>query len=181
MSVSNDQRREDRRRALCLILEQLGDRYFLEYGVEPTDPGFNDVLKTTWRELLDDNLIDDRLSSMGRPVFRLTSYGWLRALILSGEIDSVEMRERCVRLARALKSVVKGRSSHYDEFVSVDTLAAKASLPEGWVFNAIESRLLGVVFPDDRWDAHMDPKGRNTVRVSPTLGLNHLTDEGGSN
>jgi len=80
-------------------------------------------------------------------------------------------------LARALKAVVKGRASHYDEFADVDKIALTAKLPPGWVFNAIKCRLLGVVFPDDRWDAEIDSKDRSTIRVSPTFGLNHLFDE----
>jgi hypothetical protein len=177
MSVSDVERRQDKHRTLCLIREQLGDRYVWQYGVEPTDPGFTDVLPTTWRELLDDGLIDDKLSSMNRSVFRLTTYGWLRALTLSNEVDSPESRERCTRLARALKAVVKGRSSHYDAFISIAALASNAELPEGWVGNAIKAGLLGVVFPKDRWDAQIDQKTRNLVRVSPTLGLNYLVGE----
>lgn len=65
----------------------------------------------------------------------------------------------------------------YDEFADVEAIAATAGLPAGWVFNAVKSRLLGVVFPDDRWDAEIDSKDRSTVRVSPTFGLNHLFDE----
>lgn len=177
MSVADNERREDKRRALCLIRERLRDQYVWEYRVEPTDPGFTDVLQTTWRELLDDGLIDDERSSFNRPIFRLTSYGWLRALALGGEIDSPETRRRCTQLARALKAVVKGRASHYDEFVSIETLATNAGLPEGWIFNAIKSKLLGVVFPDDRWDAQIDHGSHDLVRVSPTFGLNHLFDE----
>ena len=51
-----------------------------------------------------------------------------------------------------------------------------ADLPGGWVFNAIKSRLFGVVFPKDRWDATID---KRTIRVSPTCGLNHLFEERG--
>ena len=36
-------------------------------------------------------------------------------------------------------------NSSNDEFVGVATLAANAALPEGWVFNAIKSGLLGVL------------------------------------
>jgi hypothetical protein len=159
------------------MLEDLGDRYVFEYGVEPTDAGFDNVFQTTWRELLDDGLIDDKMSSFGHPAFRLTPAGWLRAMTVSGAVDSGDVRARCTRLARTLKSVVKGRQSHYDEFVSVDSIAADAQIPEGWVFNAIKSRLLGVVFPDDRWDAEIDPKSSRHIRVSPTFGLNHLVQE----
>ena len=114
---------------------------------------------------------------MGEARYRLTYHGWLRALIVSGDVDTPLVRDRCAGLARALKRVVKGRKSHYDEFASVSGIAADNSLPEGWVVNAIHSKLLGVVFPDDKWDAQMD--GGNTIRVSPTFGLNHLFDEEG--
>jgi hypothetical protein len=177
MSISDEQRRDDKRRILSLIREQLGDRFVWQYGVEPTDPGFTDTLQTTWRELLDDGLLDDKLSTMGRPVFRLTASGWLRAVTISEEIDSPDTRDRCRRLAQALKAAVKGRGSHYDEFVSIEAIAASAELTAGWVFNAIKSRLLGVVFPNDRWDAQIDGKSHRHVRVSPTFGLNHLFEE----
>jgi len=177
MSISDDQRREDKRRTLCLILQQLGDRHVFEFGVEPTDSGFTGVLQTTWRELLDDGLVDDKMSSMGHPAFRLTPAGWLRAMTISGAVDLPDVRDRCTRLAKSLKAVVKGRHSHYDEFASIDSVAASAQIPRGWVYNAVKARLLGVVFPDDRWDAEIDPKSRTLIRVSPTFGLNHLLEE----
>ena len=134
------------------------------------------VLPTTWRELLDDGLIDDKFSTMGSPAFRLTAAGWLRAMLLSGTADTPECRDRCTRLAQALKSVVRGRNSHYDGLTTEHEIAAAAGLPAGWVFNAVKSRLLGVVFPKDRWDATID---KRTIRVSPTFGLNHLFEERG--
>src|SRR5437879_699362 len=82
--------------------------------------------------------------------------GWLRAMLLSGTVDTPECRDRCTRLAQAMKAVVKGRDSHYDGLTTENEIAAVANLPIGWVFNAIKSRLLGVVFPKDRWDATID-------------------------
>ena len=96
-------------------------------------------------------------------------------MIISGDVDTLAIKDQCSRLAKALKRVVKGRKSHYDEFTSVNAIAADTALPEGWVVNAIHSKLLSVVFPDDKWDAQMD--GGNMIRVSPTFGLNHLFDE----
>jgi hypothetical protein len=158
------------------MLAVLGDRCFVEVAVEPSDPGFDNALTTTWRELLDDGLIDDEFSTHGGPAFRLTPAGWLRALLISGTADTPECRDRCARLARALKSVIKGRASHYDEFTSEDEIAEVANLPVGWVFNAVRSRLLTVVFPKDRWDATID---KCLIRVSPTFGLNQLFEERG--
>jgi len=176
MSVSDADRRQDKQRTLCRMLALVGDRYLIEVAVNPADKGFEDVLKTTWRELLDDGLVDDEFSSFGNPAFRLTAAGWLRAMLVSGTADTAECRERCTRLARALKSIVKGRGSHYDELTTEHEVGAAADLPVGWVFNAIKSRLLGVVFPQDRWDATID---KRTIRVSPTFGLNHLFEERG--
>jgi hypothetical protein len=177
MSKSDDERRENKRAALCLMAEQLGDRHLSDYSVSQADSSFANVFPTTWRELLDDGLIDDKMSTFGGAAFRLTAHGWIRALMLSGEIDALELRTRSTRLAQALKAVVKGRNSHYDQFTSIDEIATSAGLPHGWVFNAIKSRLLGAVFPDDRWDAQLDQKSANHVRVSPTFGLNYLFDE----
>lgn len=176
MSVSDADRRQDRERTLCAMLAVLGDRYLVEVAVEPSDTGFEDVLTTTWRELLDDGLIDDKFSTLGGAAFRLTAAGWLRAMLLSGTVDTPECRDRCARLARALKAVVKGRPSHYDGLTTEHAVAAAADLPIGWVFNAVKARLLGVVFPKDRWDATVD---KRTIRVSPTFGLNHLFEERG--
>jgi hypothetical protein len=174
MSIPDDQRRQDKHRTLCRMLEALDDRAVFQLGIEPTDPGFGDVLQTTWRELLDDGLIDDGRSSFDGPVFRLTSAGWVRAMTISGAVDTPDLRDRCTRLARTLKAIVKGRTSHYDEFVSVDDAATRAGLPAGFVFNAVKARLLGVVFPNDRWDAEIDPESHSMIRVSPTFGLNVL-------
>ncbi len=103
---------------------------------------------------------------MGSAAFRLTAAGWLRAMLLSGTADTTDCRERCARLAQALKSVVKGRNSHYDGLTTEHEIASTAHLPVGWVFNALKSRLLGVVFPKDRWDATID---KRTIRVKPSF------------
>jgi len=173
MSVSDSTRREDKKRTLIAMLREVGDhRAWQVHFAAGID--LPDTLQTTWRELLDERLISDKPSVMGQPRYSLTYAGWLRALIISGEVDEAKTKERCSRLAQTLKRTVKGRTSHYDEFASVDSVAADANLPEGWVVNAISSRLLGVVFPDDKWDAQMD--GGTMIRVSPTFGLNHLWD-----
>ena len=177
MSLSDEERRADKKRTLTHMMRDVGDHRTWEVRFEPNEPGLAETHTTTWRELLDDNLVDDKLSTHAGPRYRLTYHGWLRALMWSGEIDAPSTRERCTRLAQALKRVVKGRTSHYDEFASVSELSAVTDLPEGWLVNALDAGLLSVVFPDDKWDAHMDPKSRNVVRVSPTFGLNHLFGE----
>src|SRR5262245_54175544 len=143
MSLSDNDRRQDKRRTLCLVLERLEEHPVWAYSVEPADEGFKETFQTTWRELMDEGLIEDKGSTLQHPVFRLTPYGWIRALTWSGVIDALDFRQRCSQLACALKAIVKGRKSHYDEFVSIDEVASSAGLPPGWVFNATDGRLLG--------------------------------------
>jgi hypothetical protein len=71
MSVSDADRRQDKQRTLCRMLALVGDDYLIQTVVKPAAKEFEDVLPTTWRELLDDGLIDDKFSSMGSPAFRL--------------------------------------------------------------------------------------------------------------
>ena len=94
MSVSDADRRQDKQQTLCQMLAVVGDEYLIQAVVKPAAKEFEDVLPTTWRELLDDGLIDDKFSSMGNPAFRLTAAGWLRAMLLSGTADTPECRDR---------------------------------------------------------------------------------------
>ena len=176
MSHSDDARRENKKQTLIAMVRAVGDHRFSHVTFTSDDEEVKSAFQTTWRELMDDGLIDDDRSVLGQARYRLTAAGWLRGLLLAGDVDTPALRGRCVRLAQALKRVVKGRGSHYDEFADVDAIATDAGVPADWVVSAVKSRLLGVVFPDDRWDAQMDAKSPDTIRVSPTFGLNHLFD-----
>src|SRR5687768_15992681 len=131
MSVSDSDRREDKRRTLCEMLALVGDRYVIEVTAQTALAQFSHVLQTTWRELLDEGLIDDKFSSFGSPAFLLTAGGWLLAMLLSGAVDTPECRDRFTRLAQAMKAVVKGRDSHYDGLTTENEIAAEANLPIG--------------------------------------------------
>jgi len=173
MSMPDDLRRDQKRLVLLQMLDCVGDLDVVECAVEPTDAGFVDVLATTWRELLDDGLIDDKMSTMGHSAFRLTPAGWIRALAYGDRFDDPKLRDRCIRLARSLKAVVKGRPSHFDELADLSSISAETRIPDGWICNALRGRLLSVVFPKDKWDARLE---LNTIWVSPAFGLNHLFD-----
>lgn len=174
MTVSVKRRIDDKTAVLQRMLAELGDRAagHVHFGQE--DEWFNAVLPTTWRELLDDHLIDDHFSSMGASRFRLTAHGWLRGVASSALVDEPDFRERCARLAAALKAVVKGRPSHHDSYADPTTVATEIGVEEGWVMNAVQSKLLSVVFPNSRWDATYK---EGLIRVSPTFGLSHGKEE----
>lgn len=174
MSVSDSTRISDKRLALAIMLHHVGDHDVSTVSFSAADEEVKSVLPTTWRELLDDHLIDDKHSAIGMARFRLTPAGWLRALASDASIiDSDVFRDRCRQLVKALKAVVKGRDQHYDQFASIQEIASLTGIPEGWINNAIRSRLLGVVFPRDRWDVQED---KGMLRISPTFGLNALDE-----
>ncbi|MCG3776280.1 MAG: hypothetical protein JW395_3133 [Nitrospira sp.] len=175
VSISDDERRGQKRAVLLRMLRDLGDHDVRDMYVSVGELDYADILPTTWRELLDDGLIDDGASTMGAARFQLTTHGWIRALILSKMVDEPAFRDRCARLVGVMKAVVKGRGSHHDAFAHVQELASAGDVPEGWTCNAIRGRLLQRVFPKDRWDAEYD---KQMVRISPTFGLNHLELEG---
>lgn len=174
MSLSDEERRDQKRTVLLRMLDDLGEHDLRHMHVAAGEPDYAEIVPTTWRELLDDRLVDDEMSVMGAARFRLSTHGWIRALMVSKKVDEPAFRDRCARLARAMKAVVKGRDSHYDGFAHVRELAVASGLPEGWICNAIRGRLLQRVFPKDRWDAQYD---KQMIRISPTFGLNHLETE----
>lgn len=171
MTVSDQHRHDEKAAVLERLLQLVGDQDVRECVVNPAKDGLGTVLPTTWRELLDEGLIDDKFSGIGFVRFRLTSAGWLWALTVTRQIDGQAFKERCTRLVMALKAVVKGRRSHRGELVRLTAIAASSGLSVGWIANAIRSAALSAVFPHDSWDVQFE---RDSLRVSPTFGLSVL-------
>lgn len=171
MTVSDQHRHDEEAAVLERLLHLVGDQEVRECVVNPAKDSLGTVLPTTWRELLDEGLIDEKFSGIGFVRFRLTSAGWLWALTLTGQIEASAFRERCKRLVMALKAVAKGRQSHRGELVRLTSIAASTNLSVGWIANAIRSGALSSVFPRDSWDVQFE---RDNLRVSPTFGLNVL-------
>lgn len=175
MSLSDARRIEAKAAVLAALAELLGDRAIFETHFKIAHEAFKDIPVTTWRELLDEGLVESK-NTLGEQRVSLTPYGWLRGIELSGRIENAETRDRCVRLIRGLKKVVKGRSSTMDRLARLDGLATEIGVPWGWVYNALKADLLSVVFPHDSWDARLDLRSPAYIRVSPTFGLNHISD-----
>lgn len=63
MSLSPDTRRENRNLALTLMLEHLGEDFVGVVYFEIASTVFADIEPTTWRDLQDDYLIEDKSTS----------------------------------------------------------------------------------------------------------------------
>jgi hypothetical protein len=150
------------------MVEQQGDEQRI--SVPPADPDFESLAPTTWRELVDEGLIEDRGEKPG-PTFRLTPDGWIAGLELSGALIRQDIRERAITIRRALKARVKGRQEHYGAHVDVRELAFEVGLPVGWVWNAIRSNLLQAMFPDDLMNAALDGRRELLIEIPPTFDM----------
>lgn len=175
MSVSDRKRIESRRLTLTIMLNAVADRRFSELQFDTEHPAFKEILVTTWRELLDEGLVESMRLSAGLKV-RLTAMGWLRAMELSGQLHSEATVERCTKIVQVLKMVVKGRTTPHDQFTGLDVVAHETGIADGWIYNVLKSYMLLMVFPNVRWDAEIDRRSSNFVRVSPTFGLNEISD-----
>lgn len=174
MPIKNDRRAGDFTRALKLMVEAQGDEQLNAAVFSPSQPQFQDLIPTTWSDLLDDGLIEDRGEKPG-PTYRLTAQGWLAGLECSGALECPDIRARAITMRRALKAHVKGRREPYDAHVDVRDFAQEIGLPVGWVWNALRANLLQTVFPNDLMNATLDVRHQLMIQIPPTFDMDRRT------
>ena len=86
MPIDPKRRASDLAEALTIMVERQGDQPLNGIVSSPAQSGFELLVPTTWRELLDAGLIEDRGEKPG-PTFRLTAHGWLTGLEVSGALQ----------------------------------------------------------------------------------------------
>jgi len=168
MSLSKKQRVTSLADVLTLMLERLGDKAIdAEIYYQNEDP-FDGVPQTTWRELEKFGLTK-RFDTIGHPQWQLTGVGWCKALSITKRLSDPQFVSRLSKLTAAMKDAVKGRSE--DAYLYVDELVSTSGLGEGFVINAIESRLIDRHFKIQ--GAKWEHPGKS-VRVPLNFGLRPL-------
>ncbi len=147
MTLARDERAENCREALVLILHKLGERAIYMEEFEDDDPALAHIYPTTWKELTDRCMVKAR-PGINWCRYELTGHGWLIALKATGQTEASAFKERLGRLNAVLKSFVKGRRQ--EGFEQVHVVAAKANVPEEWLYNILESRI---------WEEELNRKG----------------------
>lgn len=168
MSLSKEDRLKALADALKQIMERLGDKALdTEYFYMNEDP-FNRIPKTTWREL-EDLGFTERCDTLGHPQCQLTGLGWYNAIVITDRIATPAFKERLSKLTAAMKDQVKGR--HEDAFLYTDQMASVAGVPEDFVVNAVESRLIDQHFKIQgaRWEHQW-----KLIRIPLEFGLRPL-------
>jgi hypothetical protein len=137
MTLAKQDRGENLKNALRLLLQELGDEAIDLKLFDPLQPPLAEVvLSTTWDELESRAFIETVVPN----VLALTGRGWIAALFASGELHSPAFQERIGIAFRTMKTYVGGRSNA--QLVSLRHLARDTDLPEGWLFNVVEGRYL---------------------------------------
>lgn len=137
MTYSEKERLGHCRNALEGMLRLLGDGAIAETVFDPKEGRLEDIVKTTWTDLCDEKWLESA-EIQGR--YRLTGFGWLQALRITGELKKEEFTRRLANACASMKSYVEGRRD--PAVVRLGDLAGKANVPEGWLFNFIESRFV---------------------------------------
>jgi hypothetical protein len=150
-------------RALKRLADLCGDARGITFGrADLIDAA---PLGTTLAELEDAGYIT-LIAFLSDPnPYRLTIRGWVEAQRVSGRLESDEFDERRGRLCAALKRAVKGRD--HEAILDYAELAQAAGLPEGWVWNILEGRVLHRLDPLGRYDVRFE---NGHVFVPPTFG-----------
>lgn len=173
MTESAERRMHDMETLLRFMVKTVADESVNTTRFAVRDPEFAGLLPTTWTELEAASLIAP-MHSFGNPAYRLTPYGWLEALRLTGELqENSATWVRAQQLVRSFKDLVKGRSHYHDALA--DPREFGPALPTGWVWNAVESGLLQELFGAGM-NAHPDPRSRFTIRIPPTFGMRPLDE-----
>ncbi len=124
--------------ALTLLLDRLGERAIYTDEIVHDDFAARRIREATWQELTEREWVTAR-HGVGCWRYQLTGPGWREALKLTGEFESREFRSRFERLNTALEVLVYGRNE--DMLAPTQRVAARAQVPEPWLYNVLESRI----------------------------------------
>ena len=171
MSASEKIRQENMVLALRLMMEGLGEPYEWQQHDAPT-PKFAAVLRTTWDELAERDLI--KAHSFDR--YWLTGPGWIAGLKITGAFDDEAFRRKAGQLQSALKARIKPENREQWGMTSRTELAQETGLSEFFVYDAIDSHLLRALFGiiDAGWAK--DDAMKNWIDIPPRFGLKHLNN-----
>jgi len=151
--------------ALSVLVRDLQDKAVSEMVFYADRPEYADIFSTTWQELRDRVMLTQIPQTQ---IHWLTGPGWYEGVKVSGLRNNPWFVQYMSKLSATLKDYVKGRQD--ERLVTAYNVAQDASLPFGFVYNAIESRLLDREFNirGAEWTIQRAPK--LIIRVPPNFG-----------
>jgi hypothetical protein len=169
MTLSRDELVADLKRTLLLMFDEVGDRRISAVFFNVARPELTHIQATTWSVLTDQHYIAPMLNAQ---IYVLTSRGWAKGLDLRGETASQSLRDKLGQLCASLKKHVKGRAR--PALVTIQTAATDSKLSDGFIFNAIEAKLIERVLQRKGADWATGFKG-SVILVPDTFGQEPIT------
>jgi len=171
MSISETERLADVEKLLRLMFNELGEGPYDALFVDSEQPPYNTIRLTTWKELLDRNLISD----LAWKQYRLTSWGWLKAVELLKISDDPTFAANMSKLSATLRGYVTPRPED-DAMRDIFTVEQDSGLAHGFIYNAISSGLLDQAYSRDG-GAYFAPEDHNkhVIIIPSNYGLRPLT------
>lgn len=154
MTVAKKDREEDLKKAVKLMMAELGENWFMLLSVDADKEPYDDILSTTWREMTRRGLVED----MAWNQYNLTALGWLYGVAVLDLLHQEQFRSRMSALSATLKGYVAATRRREDARVDICTVASDSGLPESFVRNAISSKLLDTEFK--LRGAYFDPEDK---------------------
>ena len=102
--------------------------------------------------------------------FRVTPYGWIKALQAAGRLSDPKVREKLARLCAAIKRRCEEGGRHRVG-VTVHALSEETGFSEGWISNAIESHLIRTCFHQVDCEWEPGDYNKNNVIIPARFGL----------
>jgi hypothetical protein len=173
MTFSQENQKDNVSLAFREMMAELGDGSVALILFDPNREPFRVIYQTTWKELIDQGWLEEHEVEL-QTRYRLKGAGWIEGLWRVGAYKDQTLEQKMSGLAATLKEYVKGRER--DVVVLFHKLVERTGLPEGWVFNAIESSLLSKLW--NMRDASWEERG-TLVRIPLNFGmklLDHTAD-----
>ena len=141
------------------MMAELGENWFALLFVDADKEPYNAILPTTWREMTRRGLVKD----IGWNQYNLTAHGWFHGVTILDLLNQKQFCDRMSALSATLKRYVKATGRREDAFVDIYKIAMDSGVSEGFVRNAISSKLLDRVFklrgayfpPEDRMENYV--------------------------
>ena len=142
MTLSEEERAANIELAFRLLIAEINEKAISRTFLDPVAEPFREILSTTWKELSDQGWTEG-FELYGQQRYRLTGKGWVEGLARTGAGRDTKLLDRLGRLSAELKKYIKGRDT--DVTVELARLVQDGQLPEGWVFNAVESNAFEIL------------------------------------
>jgi hypothetical protein len=165
MSKSEQERTENTREALRVMLGIAGDDRLDWTLFDAKDQRLAHILETTWEKLEATQCVERVQWD-----YRLTAHGWVMALEAAGRLCDAEMKEDLGRICAALKRRCEIGGRHRDA-TTVQELAQETGSSEEWIYNIVEGHLIRICLK--RVDCEWEPgdQNKNHVMIPAQFGL----------